>query len=634
MSRKKKTKRLKKDSSRKNYFTAFFILVLIVIFPFIHSYETIDFNASPRIMALSVFIMLVSLYHLLIDNKRDDHGFAFLKLAVFPVSLLYLLWSIITLIPSAMPGEGSYDIVKSFLTLSLVIYSVKLFNEDFDNSLNLLVKSVIVSAFIAGFAGLYQYLENVPGKSGFDLYSALYKVKGLMSHKNQFAISLMMMLPFTVYGLLFMNKLWRFLSGFATLLLVLNIVLVQTRSVWIAILFFIFIVPLLSFIFLRENNLKNLVLKYRKVLILSSVLILIGLSVVFVVVSRTGAARLMKQQAQSTFSTKSQNAQWRLKMWNSSLQLAEDHLLLGVGAGNWKSAVIPYYHLNFGSHYQNWRRPHNDFLWVLTEKGMPGLLLFLVIFVLVFFYGFKILFNQRDKNRLFLTILILTGTGSYLVASFFTFPLERINHQVYLAVFLALIISMYYKNQSERNESNLFSRVNIVIFILSLFSVYYSYLAVRQEVTVRKIANAMNTGRNHRAIKYCDLAYTPFTTIDNNNIPIKMYRGVINLRLKNYRQSYSDFKQALEEFPNQISVLNNLAIATSELKRNKEALEYLDKALYLFPHFEKSLVNQTIVYFNAGDYRSAYISWLNQNTKTPNKQYNRFKTDLERRLNK
>jgi len=224
--------------------------------------------------------------------------------------------------------------------------------------------------------------------------------------------------------------------------------------------------------------------------------------------------------------------------------------------------------------------------------------------------------------------------GAYMVVGRFSFPLERINQQVYLVFMMAVVIGFYFKPDTKQSSVKLSPKVNVTILVLALFSSYYAYLFFNEELTIKKIATAMNANHSLRAIKLCDVAYSPFTTIDNNNIPIKMYRGVSNMRLNQFQLAYNDFQEARKAFPTQMAVLNNLAIVTSELNKNKEAIGYLDEALYLFPHYEESLGNKVIVYYRAKQYKKAYEALLNQDTRKPNKQYRDFKSGLERLINK
>lgn len=617
-----------------NFDIYFLFFSTIIIIPFIFSTKTLDLNAAPRLLALAVIVGMFSILNF-IKPVEGRPSFQFIKLFFFPVSALYLIWSILTLIPAVNPGEGVFDITKTFLTIALLVFFVQLLITH-QNGVELLIKSVIVGAVVATAIGLVQYFDKVPGKSGYDLYMALYEVKGLMSNKNQFAISLMLMLPFVMYGLFTLSKLWRLAAAYSGLMIILNIVLIQTRSVWIGTITFFIGFLLLGGVFLLKKSIKNLLIQKRKVLTTLIVAFILIIGATIIIVKSSGTSSLIKYQVSSTFSTKSNNAQWRLKMWGASWQLAQDNLAFGVGAGNWKNAILPYYHHNFGNEYQNWRRPHNDFLWVLTEKGVIGLFLFMLIFGVVFYYGFKLLFSEHDFNKKLIIVLMLSGIGAYVVVSLFTFPLERINQQVYLSLIMAVIISYYAKGKAkqERKAGKLYLICNLVIFVLSVFSLYYANSYLQSELDINKIVSSMNAGNQRRVIKYADMAYSKLTSVDANNIPIKMYRGVANLHLKNYTEAYNDLQIALKDFPNQIAVLNNLAIVSSELNKNDEAISYLDKSLAIFPHYEESLSNKVIVYYRNKEYKKAYIALLNQSTRKQDKQYKRFKVGLEKLINK
>ena len=261
------------------------------------------------------------------------------------------------------------------------------------------------------------------------------------------------------------------------------------------------------------------------------------------------------------------------------------------------------------------------------------MLLFLAIFGFVFYYGFKILFSEKDKNWLLLTILMLSGIIGYMFASFFTFPLERINHQIYLALMMSIIIADYIKPITTTINLKRYRIINFAILLAALFSVYYSYKYVKSEFYVKKVHKAMQVGNQKKVIRYCDEAYSIFTQIDLNNVPIKMYRGMAVMKLKDFQQGYSDFKSAYNSFPNQVSVLNNLAITASQLHYNKEAIIYFNRALFLFPHYEKTLANLVIAYYQRKQYDKAYLALLNQDTRKPNKQYKDFKKGLEKLIN-
>ncbi|MCF6171595.1 MAG: O-antigen ligase family protein [Bacteroidales bacterium] len=590
-----------------------------------------DANLAPRLLALGIVILLVTLLNIR-KPLRDKPPINFIRLPVFPVFLLYFLWSIFSVTHAVNPAEGTFDITKTFLSAALLIFAVRIFIA-YKQATSFLVKCVVLSALIATSIGLYQYFDKVPGHSGYDLLMALYEVKGLMAHKNQFAISLFLMLPFTFYGIMLLKKWWRGLSIYSTLLILLNIVILQTRSVWVATLVFLLSTLVLWLIVTFKNRASGYSGLRKKGLAIGMILMVVA-AASFLVFQKSGTLSLVKYQVSSLFDSQSHNNQGRLKMWGSTWDLSQDNFLLGVGTGNWKIAIVPYYKVNYGSDYQNWRRPHNDFLWVLSEKGTIGLLLYLLIFIIIAVYGFKVLFSETDKNKLLLTLLTLSGIGGYLAIAFFTFPLERINHQVYLMIMMAAILSAYYARQKKPGQikNKTYTQILLLMILPAVFSIYYAGILIRAEVNVRKLNREMNTRNQKKIIAYADKAFTKFTTIDYNALPIPIYKGIANMRMQNYRQAYADLQLALKYFPTQIAVLSNLAIVSAELNNSKQALVYLNRSLELFPHYEPSLYNKINVYYKEKEYTNAYITLLNCNTKKPDEDYEKYMKFLKSRV--
>ena len=86
---------------------------------------------------------------------------------------------------------------------------------------------------------------------------------------------------------------------------------------------------------------------------------------------------------------------------------------LGHGPGNWK-LVAP----NYGAlQIRRWSeegetyflRPHNDFLWVLTESGIVGGLLYMSVFLVALYYGMKTIRAESNGEKRLLATLMVFG---------------------------------------------------------------------------------------------------------------------------------------------------------------------------------------------------------------------------------
>lgn len=628
MSRKNKTKKLQKESRPLDLY--FLVISAIIVIPLIFSSKTSDPNLAPRLLALGVLILGMSIINITkAVNKRPD--FSFIRMIIFPVFLLYLVWSLVTLSQAVNPAEGSFDTIKIILFLALLVYASQVFINN-KGAFSFLSKVVIISAIIATSIGLFQYFKEVPGNTGYDLLLALYEVKGLMAHKNQFVISLFLMLPFTIYGVFKFKKYWLGFSLYSTLMIFLNIVILQTRSVWVSTLVFLLSFGFLwLFISIRNNQKSSGMMKKWVVAVI--ILVIVGLGS-FLIFQKTGTLNILKYKVSSLFDSKSHENQGRLKIWESTWELSQDNLAFGVGAGNWKISVLPYYTVNHQSKYKNWRRPHNDFLWVLSEKGVLGLLLYLLVFLIIVFYGFKILFKETDKDKLLITTLLLSGIGGYMVIALFTFPMERINPQIYIILMMAGIISIYFNTQNKLKSiaGKSYFTIQLVVLIGSMVSIYYANILINSEVNTNKIHESINANKQKKIIEYADKAFTKFTTVSFNAMPFHIYKGMANMRMKKYNQADKDLQTALKYFPNHIAVLNNLAIVSAERNNTKKAISYLEKSLDLYPSYEDGLYNLVNFYYRDKDYQKAYVTLLSCNTQKPHRYHSGYMKELKSKI--
>jgi len=624
----------KKNPKRKSLpFDLYFLLLsTIIIIPLIFSLKTLDPDLGPRMLALGIVIFIISMFYF-VRLQQHRPNFGFVNLLIFPVSLLYFLVSIFSMTQAINSTEGLFDIVKTFLTFGLLVYSTQLFITN-KNYFIILAKMVIVSSVVATSIGIYQYFVNIPGNTGPELLKILYNVKGLMAHKNQFVISMFLMLPFTIYGISKFSKFWFTLSILQTLMILLNIVILQTRSVWVATVVSVFIFIALWLIFTLKNRGVSKFISLKQGLFLG-VIIMIVVSGSAIVFKKTGTVPLLKHKVSSLFDSKSHDNQGRLKMWESTWEMVQDNMFFGVGAGNWKISVLPYYNANFGANYQNWRRPHNDFLWVLSEKGILGFILYLMIFVIIAYYGIKVVLRESDKDVFILAALIISGIGGYFVIAMFTFPLERINHQIYLTIMISVIISIYCKGSNIfANSNKLYKGLLGGMIVLSIGSVYYSGIMIKSEINGQKLVAAKKSGEWKKVIKYADKAISPIITIDSYSMPIHLHRGVANVKLNHREEAFEDFKIALNNFPTQIAVLNNLAIVSAEMNNLDNAIMYFKQALEIFPNYEISSFNLVKAYYKNKEYEEGYIALLNCSADITKPDYSRIKIDLEKKLNK
>lgn len=626
MGRKKK----KQEKLKKAYELYFLIISLVFVIPFSYTERLLDPNLAIRMLVLSIIVLVFFVFQL-ISKKSSDYSF--LKLLIFPVFIATIVWTIISIYFSLTPSEGLYELNKLILFVLLIIitsYIVLRYNQ-FSVVLS---RATIILAIISVSFGLYQYFENVPGKSGYQLFMALYEVDGLMGHKNQYSSSLFLMIPFIGFSFFDKKMIWKILGGISLAGVLINIFILQTRAVWVAVVvaMVVFVIGLLLF-YSRSSN--RIVITKKTIMVIVSIIIMVLISGVFII-NKTGALDTLKLKVISIFDSDSHDNQGRLKIWQASGEMIGDNPIIGVGPGNWKIEIVDYYKMNTDVKYQNWRRAHNDYIQIASEKGIFGLILYLLMFAVIFFYTVKLISREELLKAKLIYLLILSSLAGYIIVSFFSFPYERINHQVFIAIMFSIIIGKYYSkfNESDQKFNRIYLRYQPIILIVLLVSVYYSYSIFQSEVNVKIVKGLKQQNRFKEMIEYTDKALSDFYTIDALTTPLHHYKGEANLKMKNNKQAYADFKKAIEYFPGHISSLNNLAIMAYQLGKEDEAFYYLEKTLDVFPKHQDALFNRALAYYKSGDYERAYVAILSCYSKDDrDDKYIMLEKDLERKLN-
>ncbi len=199
-----------------------------------------------------------------------------------------------------------------------------------------------------------------------------------------------------------------------------------------------------------------------------------------------------------------------------------------------------------------------------------------------------------------------------MVISFFSFPYERINHQVFIALMFSIIIGAYHKTFGSRNETinRLVIKSKLPVLIIIIGSLYYSFALFQSEYYV-KIIKRYIVEKNYKGmIEYADKAFSSIITLDPISTPIHHYKGEANIKLNKKKQAYKDFQNSVKYFPGHISSLNNLAIMAYELGMEEDAFYYLDQTLDIFPKHQDALYNKSLAYYKSKDYINSYIVYL------------------------
>ncbi len=352
--------------------------------------------------------------------------------------------------------------------------------------------------------------------------------QGLMRQRNYWAAAHFFIIPFCYYAV--ENKIWRNLAIITGVFMVLNIVLLRSRSALLAVIVSAFIAGLT-------------IKKIRWYLMATAVL---GI-----------AALIIKGNFISL--------NYRLEQWKFTARMILDRPL-GVGAGNWW-IVFPKY--TQGITYpdifekETPRFPHNDFVWVFAEMGAQGIVYYVGIFIASICYAIK-------KKQTYLII----GLCGYIAIAFFCALRERVFSSLMVATFIVLACDRKYIFRQPRII------LTILIFVAIVFGYRFNSSCWNKKLKV-----------DFRDISYSIKGYSPFSTLTYNGAPWLFYQGVLNFESKNFGMACEQLDTAYNQNPYNIFALNGKGLSCIMKGERNLARQYFQRAIDICPDFEVAKKN-------------------------------------------
>lgn len=502
-----------------------------------------------------------------------------------------------------------------------------------DHLLRLLVVSAAVTAGLGWAEFIMRYGINVPGRRWIE------DVSGRMGNINLLSSYLVLVLPGCLGAACLLRGVWRgagTLAGVASLALV---IVLQSRSAWVALAASALVALAVAWRLRERLGIGRVV---RNVMVTGAVGITCGIAACGSLASPDHPimARLRSIGVANPDGRPSDGG--RTVIWWLTTHLIADHPLVGVGAGNFPIRIQEYYATPGADlarlHTDDWSRPHNDFLQVWAEKGVLGLAAFIGIFVAALasiVAVLRVAVSPRDAG---LALLLLMSIVTYLVASCFDFPLERISHQATLAVLLAAATVLRRgvavraagdPLHAARREptwgdgpeptavgldgcsdvpaagasglpSGLVWGVVSAGLVATACGLAWTTVAISQERSAVGARAALEAGRWDDAVRLARGATTPWRTLDPFGTPVAFLEGAAHMRSGAVDEAIACLERARRHHPNRLVVLNNLGILYATTGRTDDAIECLSVAASRYPHRLESVTNLAACYLDAG----------------------------------
>ena len=418
----------------KKFFTPSVLLLLLLGFTGFNNYNGALDKVGFQWLYLSVLNIFMTLY-LIYDNTK-----LYLK-PIFKIPVIYffsffLIWTLLSFFYSYNVSEALLVFSRWLLVFISVINATLLFSSiKIRNDLFLVILLIVLLGELYFSGSTFIEIISI---TNYD-FSYANLLKGVTGNKNITASVLCFKLPLLFYSYYrFKNFFFRVFIFCITIFNFLVLFAISSRAMIIAIfaIFLLLSVYIILSYFKSTHSISDL-----KIIFFSTFFPLVISVVIFqAVLPQNQNIDLISRV--STINTEDTSTNSRLRFYNHALTQLKNHPIIGVGIGNWKFESQRY-DQRFISGYTVPYHVHNDFLEIATELGLPGLLLYLAVF-LSFLYILYKSFIMDPNNGFFYFSLFLCAT-IYFIDSNLNFPYARVINQVLFIFLISVVLSNYIK---------------------------------------------------------------------------------------------------------------------------------------------------------------------------------------------
>ena len=366
-------------------FISIIIIILFLCIGFIPNLEAVD-KIAPQWLSMSI-INLISLSYISINYKKFGNTLNYnLRTPISIIYLLFILWGGASYFYAINSTEVLVNIARQvniflmFVNMSILLYKIK-------------SKAIFISYFILIILSIEVYAVLDQATEMIKNFGAISSgsLKGVTANRNITAFSIAIKIPFILF-IIYQSK--RFIvnlfGGGLIFLSFLALSMIQSRAAFLAIglLFFSFIILNTVLYFKNSRN--------KRFLILNAYIILPLFFAVIVNQSfySDKGADAISRAATISFKTNDGSVNQRLRYYEDVFKHVSSNPVLGVGLGNWKLKSIEYDNRDITGYIVPYHA-HSDFIQLGAELGVIGFFLYLGVFVLTVFYGFKIIFKFK-----------------------------------------------------------------------------------------------------------------------------------------------------------------------------------------------------------------------------------------------
>ncbi len=622
-----------KIKARPDQAMTLWMIVLVLVLPVLYTDKTMDPDIPVRYIFITVFLLLFILYFFVLRKKISVFPLPLPVKIVFGAGAAYALWSIVSAMGALNPREGYYEISRQLLNI-IFLFTVMIMIIKEEPSVLKLCKALVLVAIIQSVIGIFQYYDlgftNIPGDPA--------RPYGMMANRNLYGSAQALLMPFCVFVLYKAATSWKYISGIALAGLSSSVFLSQTRSSWLSTIAIMIVSFVLVSIFSKPN---------RKKWAIGTLIAAISIAIlVFLIFSLDTEGDLRQSTIERTRSLAPggisandhsvENAQERIRMWKKTFLLIKDKPITGAGPGNWRITIPKYGSEGMSWYYGQYTpdRPHNVYLLVTSETGIPGALLYFGMWLMIVILGFKVIRKPRSEDQRILVILMLAGGAALACDCMFSFPTERFEHSLYIYLMAGIILGIYANNEAQDRpiSASLKKPLLWLGITILLFNLFLGFTKYKFETHFKQANYYQSQQQWQKEVDEVRAGENNFITLGPDvSTPIQIKSAIAYKELKEYDKALHDIKIAERYHPyNSRSYSTEGTIYTEQQQYDKAIACYL-RGLQINPMYDVLLKNLAINYFLTNNFKGCIETIVKLNIPG-DKQYNDLMNDAKQKL--
>jgi len=392
-----------------------FNIKLLIIFTSLFIYREVwDFRSNQELF-LKLFTAVALALWLIDCIKRES--FSKVKTVLdLPILIFVLIMAVsVSRSPALFLGMKDFLIFCSYFLIYFLIVN----NLEREDQINSFISCLFVLTAVITVYSILQYYS-------FDPYLGhLNHITSTLGLKNWVSDYVAMIFPLLLFFFLIEGAIGKKIIYHLLLaLLWINLMICQTRSIWVS-----FVLCLFLGLYLVYKFKLFPIFRANKKWLLSLVIIFVLITVIYSTENPLNRAPLtVPEKAVSILSLQEPSIKSRFLIWNTTFDMIKDSPILGIGLGAFELNYLKY-QAGFLESYPEYinvnvkaGEAHNEYLQMGAELGVIGLIFFLLIILL--FYKSSLNFIRKinqDRTRLIILGLVL-GITSTLIHSLASFP--------------------------------------------------------------------------------------------------------------------------------------------------------------------------------------------------------------------